>query len=155
MRVVALVRPTSPPPAPPSGRGAETGSRGKCAPPDRGCMLSDVKGILSLEVPLIVLLGERQLKVADVVSMATGSIIELPKGAEEELTVLVNNKPVGSGVAVKVGENFGIKITYMGDIKSRIMALGGQVGAAGGPEGGSGEDPAAMGAAVLAGAAAR
>ena len=118
-------------------------------------MLSDVKGILSLEVPLIVLLGERQLKVADVVSMATGSIIELPKGAEEELTVLVNNKPVGSGVAVKVGENFGIKITYMGDIKSRIMALGGQVGAAGGPEGGSGEDPAAMGAAVLAGAAAR
>ena len=115
-------------------------------------MLSDVKGILSLEVPLIVLLGERQMKVGDVVAMATGSIIELPKGAEEELTVLVNNKPVGSGLAVKVGENFGIKITYMGDIKSRIMALG---AAGAGAEGGSGEDPAAMGAAVLAGSSAR
>jgi flagellar motor switch protein FliN len=87
--------------------------------------MSDVKGILTLEVPLIVLLGERQMKVADVVGMATGSIIELPKTAEEELTVLVNNKPVGSGVAVKVGENFGIKVTYIGDIKSRILALGG------------------------------
>lgn len=134
-------------------------------------MLSDVKGILSLEVPLIVLLGDRQMKVADVVSMATGSIIELPKGADEELTVLVNNKPVGSGSAVKVGENFGIKITYMGDIKSRIMALGvGGVAGSGGvvgdapagsagvaqPSGGAaGGQSAAMGEAVLAGAAAR
>lgn len=133
-------------------------------------MLSDVKGILSLEVPLIVLLGDRQMKVADVVSMATGSIIELPKAADEELTVLVNNKPVGSGSAVKVGENFGIKITYMGDIKSRIMALGvggaagvvggeGQAGGAGavsnGGGGVGGGESVAMGEAVLAGAAAR
>jgi flagellar motor switch protein FliN len=85
---------------------------------------SDIKAILSLEVPIIVLLGERQLRVSEVVSLVPGAILELPKTAEEELTLMVNNKPVGNGVAVKVGENFGIRITYIGDIRKRIVALG-------------------------------
>lgn len=85
---------------------------------------SDLKSILSLEVPIIVLLGERKMRVSDVVALVPGSIIELPKTSEEELTLMVNNKPVGSGVAVKVGENFGIKITYIGDVRQRIGAMG-------------------------------
>lgn len=89
-------------------------------------MASDVQAILSLEVPIIVLLGERQMRLSAVCSLAPGAIVELPKGADEELTLLVNNKPVGAGLAVKVGENFGIKISYIGDLKSRIAALGGQ-----------------------------
>lgn len=87
-------------------------------------MPSDVRSILDLEVPVIVVLGERQMKLSDVVSMTTGAIVELPKSAEEELTLLVNNKPIGQGTAVKVGENFGIKITYIGDLHARIAALG-------------------------------
>lgn len=89
-------------------------------------MASDVRSILSLEVPLIVLLGDRRMKVADVVALGQGSIIELPKRADEELTLLVNNKTVGTGLAVKVGENYGIRITYIGDLMSRIAALGGE-----------------------------
>ena len=89
-------------------------------------MSSDVRSILSLEVPIIVLLGERSLRVSEVCALGQGAIIELPKGAEEELTLLVNNKPVAAGVAVKVGENFGIKITYIGDLRSRIAAMGGE-----------------------------
>ena len=87
-------------------------------------MASDVQAILSLEVPIIVLLGERQMRLSAVCALAPGAIVEMPKGADEELTLLVNNKPVGAGLAVKVGENFGIKITYIGDLKSRIAALG-------------------------------
>ena len=93
-------------------------------------MASDVRSILSLEVPIIVLLGERSMRVSDVCALAPGAIVELPKAADEELTLLVNNKPVGTGLAVKVGENFGIKITYIGDLKARIAALGGDVLAA-------------------------
>lgn len=87
-------------------------------------MPSDVKSILALEVPIIVVLGERQLRVSEVVSLTPGAILELPKAAEEELTLMVNNKPIGTGVAVKVGENFGIRITYIGDIHNRIIAMG-------------------------------
>lgn len=87
-------------------------------------MPSDLRSILTLEVPLIVLLGERRVRVAEVTSWIPGAIVELPKHSEEELHILVNNKIIGTGVAVKVGENFGVRITYIGDVKHRIQALG-------------------------------
>jgi len=65
-------------------------------------MASDLRSILSLEVPIIVVLGERRMRVSEVCALAPGAIVELPKGSEEELSLLVNNKPVGVGVAVKV-----------------------------------------------------
>lgn len=120
-------------------------------------MASDVRAILALEVPILVVLGERQMKVSEVCALSPGAIIELPVRAEDELTLQVNNKPVGSGMAVKVGENFGIRITYIGDLKSRIAALGGAGGAKGGARssgGGAapdGDDLAALAEAMLAG----
>lgn len=88
-------------------------------------MGADVSPILQLEVPMIVVLGRRELSTRDVVGMVPGAIIELPKSADDELELLVNNKVVGLGRAVKVGENFGIRITFIGDLKKRIAALGG------------------------------
>lgn len=95
-------------------------------------MASDVRSILSLEVPIIVLLGERQMRTAEVVNLVPGAIIELPKSAEDELSLLVNNKSIGSGHAVKVGENFGLRISFIGDVRQRINALGSPAQAASG-----------------------
>lgn len=79
--------------------------------------------LLKLEVPLIVRVGERVMKLADVLSLVPGTIIELSKSAEDELDLLVNNKRIGSGTAVKVGENFGIRISSVGDAASRLAAI--------------------------------
>ena len=87
-------------------------------------MASELDRILRLEVPIIVRLGEKTLPVRDVVSMMPGTIIELPKSADSELELLVNNKVVGTGAAVKVGENFGLRINFIGDVQARIVALG-------------------------------
>jgi flagellar motor switch protein FliN/FliY len=114
-------------------------------------MSSDLRAILSLEVPIIVLLGERVMRVSEVCALGPGAIVELPKGADEELTLLVNNKPVGTGQAVKVGENFGIKVSYMGDLRERIAALGGAGGAEAGGGGKGGDDMAALAEAMLNG----
>lgn len=92
-------------------------------------MTSRLPGVLKLETPIIVQLGERTMTVADVISLAPGAIIELPKQAEDELELLVNNKTIGTGKAVKVGENFGLRVTYIGDLKERILAMGAQGGA--------------------------
>jgi len=86
---------------------------------------TNLKQILRLEVPLVVRLGERPLSVDEVVSLVPGAIIELPKPADAELDLLVNNKRVGRGVAVKVGENFGLRITFIGEVKERVAAMGG------------------------------
>jgi flagellar motor switch protein FliN/FliY len=86
-------------------------------------MKTDLKSILALEVPLAVVLGERQINVNDVVNWVPGSIFELPKSAEDDLEIWVNDRAVGLGSAVKIGENFGIRVTYVGDLKQRLLAL--------------------------------
>lgn len=93
-------------------------------------MPSRLAGVLKLEVPLIVQIAERTMRVRDVVNLAPGSIVELPKSSEEELEILVNNKAIGFGTAVKVGENFGVRVTFIGSLKDRIRALGGEDAAA-------------------------
>jgi flagellar motor switch protein FliN/FliY len=80
--------------------------------------------ILEVEVPVIVEVGRRQMKLHDIIRLIPGSIVELPKSADEDLELLVNNKPIGAGEAVKVGESFGIRIHYVGDLKDRIRAMG-------------------------------
>lgn len=79
---------------------------------------------MSLEVPFVVVLGERKVMINDIRNWIPGSIIELSKEAEEDLEVRVSNKPIGQGSAVKVGENFGIQINFIGDPEDRINAMG-------------------------------
>lgn len=75
-----------------------------------------------LEVPIVVLLAERSMRVSEFLSIAPGAIIELPKTSEAELELLVNNRVIGSGTAVKVGENFGLKLSFIGDATERLDA---------------------------------
>ena len=89
-------------------------------------MQARLNSILKLEVPLIVVIASRDMPVKEVMNLAPGAILELPKLADEELEILVNNKSIGLGTAVKVGENFGIRVTYVGDLKHRIDALSDQ-----------------------------
>ncbi|MFT3686450.1 MAG: FliM/FliN family flagellar motor switch protein [Phycisphaerales bacterium] len=86
-------------------------------------MPADVDALKKLEVPVLVVLGRRQMPVKDVVTLVTGAIVELPKNAEEDLELQVNNKVIGLGRAVKVGENFGIRLTFVGDLKNRLEAV--------------------------------
>jgi flagellar motor switch protein FliN/FliY len=79
--------------------------------------------ILKIEVLVIVQIGERSLTVEGVAALTPGAILELAKEVDEHLEILVNNKPIGRGYAVKVGENFGIRVTSIGDQRTRIEAM--------------------------------
>ncbi len=85
----------------------------------------ELKTILKLQVPVIVQIGSRSLPIDDVLALGPGAIVELQKNSEENLELLVNNKAIGSGQAVKVGENFGIRITSIGSAEQRVRALAG------------------------------
>jgi flagellar motor switch protein FliN/FliY len=84
----------------------------------------DLRRILRLQVPVIVKLAERKLTLGEVMRLGAGAIIEFSKSSDEPLELLVNNKPIGVGDAVKVGENFGLKITQIGDVREIIRSLG-------------------------------
>lgn len=83
---------------------------------------ADLRTILTLEVPVIVRLGERQLSMREVLALVPGAIIELDKRADHELELLVNNRVIGSGTAVKVGENFGLRVSRVGLAMERLDA---------------------------------
>lgn len=88
------------------------------------CMATELKTIFKLSVPVIVQVGERSLPVDDVLALGPGAILELNRSSESELDLLVHNKRVGQGSAVKVGENFGLKITRIDAPRDRITAMG-------------------------------
>ena len=59
--------------------------------------------------------------------LGTGAIIEFFKSSDRPLELLVNNKVIALGEAVKVGENFGLhRIKQVGDAKQIVEALGGE-----------------------------
>lgn len=93
------------------------------APGNRGNG-SDLQRILRLQVPVIVKLAERKTPVSEVLRLQVGSILEFNKSSDEPLEVLINNKPIAVGDAVKVGENFGIRITQIGDVRTIIQSMG-------------------------------
>ena len=86
-------------------------------------MATDLSTILKLEVPVIVQIGERAMNMDEILSLGPGTIIELEKPVEEELSLRINNKSIGSGTAVKVAENFGLKITGIQPPRQRITAM--------------------------------
>jgi flagellar motor switch protein FliN len=92
------------------------------APPRK--RVEDPRRILRLQVPVIVELARRTMPMADILNLSSGSIIEFEKLADGELDLMINNKCVGRGMAVKVGENFGLRVRSVGSLQDRIRALG-------------------------------
>lgn len=88
-------------------------------------MPRDAKTILRLDVPLVVVLAERTMTLSEVLSLRPGTIMEIEKSADKDLSLRINNHDVGTGTAVKVGENFGLRISAIGSQTQRVRALGG------------------------------
>jgi|SRR5438874_10571638 flagellar motor switch protein FliN/FliY len=94
------------------------------APTSPPASQNELRRILRMQVPVIVKLAERKLTLAEVMRLGPGAIIEFIKSNEEPLELLINNKAIGVGDAVKVGENFGLKINQIGDVREVIRSMG-------------------------------
>jgi flagellar motor switch protein FliN/FliY len=95
-------------------------------PVKAGLTNHELDRILRLEVPLIVKLADRKMNLSEVMRLGTGAIIEFFKSSEQPLELLVNNKVIAVGEAVKIGENFGLRIRQVGDVRQVVQALGGE-----------------------------
>ncbi len=102
--------------------GIQPGSRTK---KPKTSLPQELKRIFKIEVPIIVRLSQRDMSMEEILSLAPGSIMEFETMCNEDLNLVVGNQTIGSGQAVKVGENFGIRITHLADMSKRIRAMGG------------------------------
>lgn len=85
----------------------------------------DVARILSLTVPVTVTLAEREISLEAVLKINVGTILEFDVSSDNELTLNVVGEPIGTGHAVKVGENFGLRLTHILSVQDRVAAMGG------------------------------
>lgn len=79
--------------------------------------------VLKLRVPVIVRLAERKMRLSEVLAISAGAIVEFEKPFDASLDLLVNNKQVGQGQAVKVGEQFGLRVVTIGSLRDKVDAL--------------------------------
>ena len=104
----------------------ETAPQARAATP--GVIASDapeeVRRLLRLRVPVITQLASRQMPIGTIRKLSIGTILEFDKCIDQPLRLLVNNKCVGKGDAVRVGERFGLLINHIEDRAARIRCLG-------------------------------
>ncbi len=100
--------PARPAPDPHSGRSPATPSLAR---------------LLRLRVPVVVRLAQRTMPISAIRDLAVSAVIEFVKAVDEPLELLINNHPIGRGVCVKVGENFGLKLTEICDRRQRVLSL--------------------------------
>jgi flagellar motor switch protein FliN/FliY len=82
--------------------------------------------ILAIKVPVAVILAQKQIRLADVLALKPGVVVEFEKSINELLDLAVANRRVGAGEAVKVGERFGLHIREIGSPADKINALKGK-----------------------------
>jgi flagellar motor switch/type III secretory pathway protein FliN len=85
-----------------------------------------VRRILRIRVPVIVQLARRSMMIVAIRKLAPGSIIEFSKSVAEFHDLMINNRPIGRGKCVKIGEHFGLQIMEVLDRTQRIRSLGPQ-----------------------------
>ncbi len=103
--------------SPQQGQNAETPGH------DHAYLPRNLDFILDIPLEISVELGHTRIRIADILKLGQGSIVELTNPAGSALEVLVNHKPVAKGEVVVVNEKYGIRLTEILSIIERIEKL--------------------------------
>ena len=79
--------------------------------------------LLDVELPVSISFGKTQLPLKDVLKLTTGSIVELNRGVNEPVEVLVNHYLVARGEVVVVEGNYGVRIQQIVSRQDRLRSM--------------------------------
>ncbi len=80
-------------------------------------LLADIPLRLSVEV------GSTSLKLAELMDLSEGSVVELDRQSSELLDILVNGTLVARGEVVTVGGKFGIRVVDVVATEARLSVI--------------------------------
>ncbi len=66
-----------------------------------------------VEVEVALEIGRRRLRIADVLRLGVGQMVELTKAAGEPIDIYVNGQLLGRGKAMVVNDRYGVRITEL------------------------------------------
>ncbi|MBE7505078.1 MAG: FliM/FliN family flagellar motor switch protein [Planctomycetia bacterium] len=110
-------------PQAPAVRPAQAPSESTAPPRSAASPNRRVQRILGLKVVLNVRLAERSMLTSDILRIRPGTILDFERTVEDELDLMIGKAQIGSGVAVKVGEHFGLRVARIGNVRQRIELL--------------------------------
>jgi len=76
-------------------------------------------------VPVMVVLAEQEMAIKSILEISAGTIVEFSVPFDAELELRVANQTIGRGNAIKIGENFGLRITAIDSVSRRVDAMSG------------------------------
>jgi len=80
-------------------------------------LLADIPVRMSVEV------GSTSLKLAEVLDLAEGSVVELDRQADELLDIMVNGTLIAKGEVVTVNGRYGIRIVEVATAEARMAGV--------------------------------
>ena len=80
-------------------------------------LLADIPVRMSVEV------GSTQLRLAEVMALSEGSVVELDRQADELLDIMVNGTLVARGEVVTVNGRYGIRVAEIASAETRMAGL--------------------------------
>jgi len=83
-----------------------------------------VENLLHLPIAASAVLAEKSMRLKEVLALRSGEILEFPRRADEPLDLRAARRVLARGVAVRVGERFGLRLTSILDPRERVRALG-------------------------------
>jgi flagellar motor switch protein FliN/FliY len=70
-----------------------------------------------IKVPLMVVLGTKDVRVDELATIGEGTIIELESLAGEPVVLYASGEPIALGEVVVIDENFGIRVTSLSNVE--------------------------------------
>ncbi len=80
--------------------------------------------ILAIELPMVVLLARKRMRLEEVLTLIPGTVLEFDKPVTDPLELLVNEQVIARGDTIKVGERFGLQVREIASPKETIRAMG-------------------------------
>ena len=78
---------------------------------------------MDVELAVSISFGKTQLPMKDVLKLTTGSIVELSRGVNETVEVLVNHCLIARGEVVVVDGNYGVRIQQISSKQDRLRSV--------------------------------
>jgi flagellar motor switch protein FliN/FliY len=79
--------------------------------------------LLDVDLPVSISFGKARLPIKDVLKLTTGSIVELNRGVDEPVEVLVNQTLVARGEVVVLEGNYAVRIREIASRRERLRSL--------------------------------
>ena len=73
--------------------------------------MDSLEFVMDVPVEVSVEIGRKKMRIAEILRVGAGSVLELNKTAGEPLDIYINNRIVARGEAVVVGDHYGVRLT--------------------------------------------